>query len=124
MSSCWGAEPSGFLVGERCRPHLQRGWGSREDEHICQRFRPGDGRRFGGQFGNRHHLGDGRPRRGAAEMDGVALLAARAKERRPEFVGVQARARLVVLAVEDEWVLDRFGQGLSTERTPTHAEAC
>ena len=37
--------------------------------------------------------GDGRPRRGAAEMDGVAILAAsRAKERRfPEFVGVQAR---------------------------------
>ena len=25
MSSCWGAEPSGFLVGERSRPHLQRG---------------------------------------------------------------------------------------------------
>ena len=46
--------------------------------------------------------GDGRPRRGAAEMDGVALLTARrVKERRyPEFVGVQARARLVVLAVE------------------------
>ena len=46
--------------------------------------------------------GDGRPWRGAAEMDGVAILAARrAKERRyPEFVGVQARARLVVLAVE------------------------
>ena len=45
---------------------------------------------------------DGRPRRGAAEMDGVALLTARrVKERRyPEFVGVQARARLVVLAVE------------------------
>ena len=45
---------------------------------------------------------DGRPRSGAAERDGVALMAARrAKERRyPEFVGVQARARLVVLAVE------------------------
>ena len=37
--------------------------------------------------------GDGRPRRGAAEMDGVALLAARrVKERRyPEIVGVLAR---------------------------------
>ena len=46
--------------------------------------------------------GDGRLWRGAAEMDGVALLAARrVKERRyPEFVGVQARARLVVLVVE------------------------
>ena len=45
---------------------------------------------------------DGRPRRGAADRDGVALTVARkTKERRyPEFVGVRARARLVVLAVE------------------------
>ena len=27
VSLCWGAEPSGFLVGECSRPHLQRGWG-------------------------------------------------------------------------------------------------
>ena len=38
MSSCWGAEPSGFLVGEHSRPHLQRGWGTREDKRICPRF--------------------------------------------------------------------------------------
>ena len=74
--------------------------------------------------------GDARPRRGAAEMDGVALLAARrAKERRClEFVGVQARVRLFILAVEvggkgDEWVPDRAGQG-SGIGNPTHAEAC
>ena len=45
--------------------------------------------------------GDGRPRRGAAEMKVALLAARRAKERRcPEFVGVLARARLVVFAVE------------------------
>ena len=46
--------------------------------------------------------GDGRPRKGAADRDGVALLAARKrKERRyPEFLGARCRARLVVLAVE------------------------
>ena len=46
--------------------------------------------------------GDARPRKGAADWDGVALLAARKwKERRyPEFLGARCRARLVVLAVE------------------------
>ena len=73
--------------------------------------------------------GDGRPRRGAAEMDWPFWPGA--KERRyPAFVGVQARGPLVVLVVEvggrfgDEWIPDRAGQGSSTERNPTHAEAC
>ena len=46
--------------------------------------------------------GKGRPRMGAADRDGVALLAAtKRKERRyPEFLGARCRARLIVLAVE------------------------
>ena len=46
--------------------------------------------------------GDGRPRRGASERDGVALLAARKRKEQsyPEFRGATCRARLVVLAVE------------------------
>ena len=46
--------------------------------------------------------GDGRPRKGAADRDGVALLASRKrKERRyPEFLGARCKAHLVVLAVE------------------------
>ena len=46
--------------------------------------------------------GDGTVRRGAAEVDGVVLTAARRrKERRyPELVGPQARARLVVFGIE------------------------
>ena len=110
MSSCWSVEPSGFLVAERSRTYLQRGWGSHEDERICPIFGCAGGLclRWPQEvvvdglpvFGALH--GDGRPRRGAAVMDGVAILAARrAKERRcPEFVGVQAPARLVVLVVE------------------------
>ena len=31
---------------ESSRTHLQRGWGSREDERICPRFGVGDGRRL------------------------------------------------------------------------------
>ena len=46
--------------------------------------------------------GDGTARRGAAEVDGVALTAARRRmERRcPELVGPRARARLVVFGIE------------------------
>ena len=45
--------------------------------------------------------GDGEPRRGAADRDGVALAAARRDKERtcPELVGPGARARLVVLAL-------------------------
>ena len=45
--------------------------------------------------------GDGEPRRGAADTDGVALLQARKrKENTPELRGPRARARLVVVALE------------------------
>ena len=46
--------------------------------------------------------GDGSPRRGAADRDGVALANARRRKMRtyPELVGAGARARLVVLALE------------------------
>ena len=62
--------------------------------HVHQNIRQGGPyqvtRRFCGQrsfHSNDHTNSDGRPRRGAAELDGVVLLAAmRAKERRyPEF---------------------------------------
>ena len=45
---------------------------------------------------------NGEPHRGAAEEDGVALVAARRRKERtyPELVGLGTRARLVVLAVE------------------------
>ena len=45
---------------------------------------------------------DGRPRRRAAELDGVALQAAERKKvtTYPELVGPRSRAKLVVLAVE------------------------
>ena len=45
---------------------------------------------------------DGRPRRKAAEPDGVALQAAERKKvtAYPELVGQRSRAKLVVLAVE------------------------
>ena len=88
----------------------------------------GDGRRL-------EVVVDGLPLFGGWQLavDTTLVCAVRVKERRyPEFVGVQARARLVVLAVEvgvqvlegDEWVPDRAGQGSGTERNPTHAEAC
>ena len=46
--------------------------------------------------------GDGTARRGAADVDGVALEAARKRKARtyPELVGVHRRARLVVIALE------------------------
>ena len=45
--------------------------------------------------------GDGEPRRGAGDTDGVALLQARKrKETYPELMGPRARARLVVVALE------------------------
>ena len=65
---------------------------------------------------------DGRPRSGAAERDGVALIAARrTKERRyPEFLGRHYRARLVVLAAEVGGRLSRktngFISGLAKSR--------
>ena len=45
---------------------------------------------------------DGRPRRGAASHDGVALRAAKRKKvaTYPELVGLHSRAKLVVLGVE------------------------
>ena len=45
---------------------------------------------------------DGRPRRGAADHDGVALTAARRKKERthPELLGPRRRAQLVVIGVE------------------------
>ena len=45
---------------------------------------------------------DGRPRRGAASQDGVALRAAKRKKvaTYPELVGLHSRAKLVVLGVE------------------------
>ena len=45
---------------------------------------------------------DGRPRRRAAELDGVALQAAERKKvtTYPELVGPRSRAKLIVLAVE------------------------
>ena len=69
MSSCWGAEPSGFLVGARSRTHLQRGWGRVRTNAFFRDLdvpeaNAGDGRRlevvvdglplFGG---GRHHVG-------------------------------------------------------------------
>ena len=51
--------------------------------------------------------GDGRPRRGASERDGVALLA--------EFLGVRCRARLVVLAVEVGGRFSRETSGFISE---------
>ena len=51
--------------------------------------------------------GDGSPHRGAAERDGVALVAARRRKERtyPELIAPRSRARLVVLAMEvgGEW---------------------
>ena len=46
--------------------------------------------------------GDGGPRRGASERDGVALLAARKRKEQsyPEFLGARCREPLVVFAVE------------------------
>ena len=46
--------------------------------------------------------GDGEPRRGAADTDGVALLQARKRKENtyPELRGPRARARLVVVALE------------------------
>ena len=57
--------------------------------------------------------GDGVPRRGAANRDGVALASARRKKARtyPELVAAGARARLVVLALE---VGGRWSQEAST----------
>ena len=59
--------------------------------------------------------GDGTARRGVADVDGVALEAARKRKARtyPELVGVHQRARLVVIALE---VRGRW----STWRTPSH----
>ena len=46
--------------------------------------------------------GDGEPRRGAADIDGVALLQARKRNENtyPELRNPRARARLVVVALE------------------------
>ena len=46
--------------------------------------------------------GDGSPHRGAAERDGVVLVAARRRKERtyPELMAPRSRARLVVLAME------------------------
>ena len=107
-----GLSRRGFALESAAARICREAGGSCEDERTrdldVQGANPGDGRRLRCvQLAVDTTLlcalhGDGRPRRGAAEMDGVAILAARrAEERRcPEFVGVQARARLVVLAVE------------------------
>ena len=74
--------------------------------------------------------GDGRPRRRAVEMGGVALMPVRrALERRNvEFVGVQERVRLVVFVVEEgsrfsKRVPRRVAKGRARSEI-THAEAC
>ena len=69
--------------------------------------------------------GDGRPRRGASERDGVALLAARKRKEQtyPEFLGARCRARLVVLAVEVGGRFSRETSGFITELARARARS-
>ena len=73
---------------------------------------------------------DGTARRGAADVDGVALEAARKRKARtyPELAGVHRRARLVVIALEvggqvvdgDQEFLVPVGQSESSWLNPPH----
>ena len=76
--------------------------------------------------------GDGRPRSGVDERDGVAFFAARkAKERiYPEFVGVQARARLVpavqvgrMFSKETDGFFTGLAKARAQSKISAHAEA-
>ena len=69
--------------------------------------------------------GDGRPRRGAADRDGVALMAARKRKEQsyPELLGARCRARLVVLAVEVGGRFSRETSGFITELAKARARS-
>ena len=75
--------------------------------------------------------GDGSPHRGAAERDGVALVAARRRKERtyPDLMAPRSRARLVLLAVEvgGRWSLEALtfirllAKGKGEARAKPHA---
>ena len=69
--------------------------------------------------------GDVRPRRGASERDGAALLAARKRKEQsyPEFLGASYMARLVVLAVEVGGRFSRETSGFITELARARARS-
>ena len=117
-----GAWSSGFCVGKCSGEDLPRRWRKSEDEHVFAGMDlgvpVGDSRRLevvvdglplrgGAQLAVDTTLvcalhEDGRPRRRAAEFDGVALQAAERKKFTTyrELVGPCSRAKLVLLAVE------------------------
>ena len=119
LGSSGGYGKTGIRCGECCDAHMSRGRESRH-KRVCARPRPpssvNDGRRlevvvdglpvFGGAqlavdttVVSLLHC-DGSPHRGAADVDGAVLAAARRRKERtcPELVRPGRRARLVVLA--------------------------